>query len=88
MSAFATNQYGVPSDSEPERTYVVTEMSDGNWQCSCPGWKFHTPRRDCKHIAVARAGRAAMLDPLLALMVKTRHKELRRIAKLGLAQAA
>lgn len=85
MSAFATNQFTVPSDSDPERSYVVTEMSDGQWQCSCPGWKFHTPRRDCKHIAVAQAGRAALLDPLLAVMVKAHHKEQRRLSKLAVA---
>ena len=30
--------------------YVVSQRAKGNWACSCPGWKFQSPRRDCKHI--------------------------------------
>lgn len=89
MSAFITEQYAVPSDSNPGHRYTVSQHSDGQFSCDCPGWKFHTPRRDCKHIAVARAGAAAVLDPLLQLVVKARHKEARRVERLaGVVKAA
>jgi hypothetical protein len=41
-------RYGVTGDSGTE--YIVSKKSDGTWACSCPGWKFHSPRHDCKHI--------------------------------------
>lgn len=73
-------QFSVESDSSPGRFYTVSQMDDASWQCSCVGWTRHVPRRDCKHIAVAREGHAATIDPLLALVAKARHKESRKLA--------
>lgn len=33
--------------------YIVSETINGEWQCSCPSWKFR--RRQCHHIAKAKA---------------------------------
>ena len=33
--------------------YIVSEMEDGTWRCSCPVWKFR--RRACHHMDKARA---------------------------------
>lgn len=38
---------GKPND------YIVSEMKDGTWQCSCPAWKFR--RKQCDHIDKAKA---------------------------------
>lgn len=32
--------------------YIVSEMEDGTWRCSCPQWKFR--RRICHHIEKAK----------------------------------
>ena len=37
------------------KKYIVSQRADGNWACSCPGWKFCSPRRDCKHIRATKA---------------------------------
>ncbi len=42
-------------NSEQTKIYVVTRKN-GQWACSCPAWKFHTPRADCKHIHAVQAG--------------------------------
>jgi len=33
--------------------YIVSETLNGEWQCSCPVWKFR--RRQCHHIEKAKA---------------------------------
>jgi len=33
--------------------YLVSETEEGEWQCSCPQWKFR--RQECKHIRKVRA---------------------------------
>jgi len=35
------------------RKYIVSETIEGEWQCSCPVWKFR--RRECHHIRQAQA---------------------------------
>lgn len=35
------------------RKYIVSELEDGTWQCSCPQWKFR--RKICHHIEKAKA---------------------------------
>jgi len=35
-------------------SYTVTRRN-GQWACSCPAWKFHSPRHDCKHITAVRS---------------------------------
>jgi len=32
--------------------YIVSETIDGEWQCSCPAWKFR--RKQCHHIKKAQ----------------------------------
>jgi len=49
-------QWDVPSDSNPAKSYVVSEDWEGNYACSCPAWTRHTPRRDCKHIRRVKEG--------------------------------
>lgn len=34
------------------RDYVVSEMKDGTWRCSCPQWKYR--RKQCHHIKEAQ----------------------------------
>ena len=62
------HQWDVPSDSNPAKSYVVSEDWEGNYACSCPAWTRHTPRRDCKHIKRVRQGlypeRGAPAPPL------------------------
>lgn len=41
-------QWGVPSDTNPEKTYKVSLTPDFEFQCSCPRWVFK--RETCKHI--------------------------------------
>lgn len=36
--------------SSSGNVYVVSHRLNGSWGCSCPGWIYHTPRKDCKHI--------------------------------------
>ncbi len=46
-----TNFFEVPSESDPDRAYIVSSDTDfRNLGCSCPAWIHHTPRRNCKHI--------------------------------------
>lgn len=35
--------------------YIVSETTEGEWQCSCKAWTTHKPRIDCKHIIKAKA---------------------------------
>jgi len=35
------------------RQYIVSETLDGEWQCSCPVWKFR--REECHHIRKAKS---------------------------------
>lgn len=37
-------------NSDSGRKYVVVQLYNGTYQCSCPGWTRHTPRKPCKHI--------------------------------------
>lgn len=34
-------------------SYIVSETMSGEWQCSCPHWKFR--REECSHIRKAQA---------------------------------
>ncbi len=45
------NRWAAASHTDPNKEYVVSQKSDGNWACACPAWKFKkAPRPDCKHI--------------------------------------
>jgi hypothetical protein len=51
MNGVYKRQYDVESFTNPrQQPYKISERHDGRWECSCPAWKFHTPRADCKHI--------------------------------------
>ncbi len=44
-------RYQVDSLTETDKSYIVSEKTDGTWACSCPAWKFHrAPKVNCKHI--------------------------------------
>lgn len=87
MSAFSVEQWQVPSESNPDRTYVVSLNSDDSYSCGCKGWTLHSPRRDCKHIALVKAGGGILCDPLLRAIVKAQTAEAKRRGK-ALPQAA
>lgn len=45
------NRWEVSSETDPDKTYVVGQKTDGSWGCGCPRWRFSkAPRPDCKHI--------------------------------------
>lgn len=72
-------QWDVNSFTNPRKTaYKVSERVDGGWECSCPAWTMHTPRKDCKHIqSVRSAMRRAPSDAVfVTLQVNAdRYKE-------------
>ena len=41
-------KYFVTSPSSGKQ-YITSRNMEGGYECSCPGWKFHSPRKDCKH---------------------------------------
>ena len=43
-----SNQWIVPSSSNPGKSYKVSVTPNGEWECSCPDWTFR--RNECKHI--------------------------------------
>lgn len=57
----STNQkrrWIVPGSKDMKYTVVVLKASEDPsrlWQCSCPAWTRHTPRKDCKHITRVKA---------------------------------
>jgi hypothetical protein len=48
-------KWDVPS-SGGSRTYKVSLTNNGDFECSCPAWTTHTPRKNCKHITGVRNG--------------------------------
>ncbi len=44
-------RYSVPRSSG-DKTWTVSQTAQGEWQCSCPVWRFK--RLPCKHIAGVR----------------------------------
>lgn len=67
-------QYVCPSESSPDKEYVVTHFADEpfdaehhpEWACGCIGWTRHFPRRDCKHITYAQSGGATNFADAIA----------------------
>lgn len=56
MARKVLKQWEVPSDTDPDKTYTVTNWEDG-WGCDCPKWKFaRAPKPDCKHIEAVQDG--------------------------------
>jgi hypothetical protein len=49
-------------NADATKVYTVTCKNE-QWACSCPAWKFHSPRHDCKHIDVVKAGTTPSLFP-------------------------
>lgn len=70
-------QWEVDSDTS-NSTYIVSQLADGTFQCSCRGWTSHMPRRDCKHIIWCRYGNGGReIDPLAMAMIKCARKQAR-----------
>ena len=44
-------RYSVPRSSG-DKTWTVSQTARGDWQCSCPVWRFK--REQCKHIAAVQ----------------------------------
>ena len=65
MTTYA-RQFDVGSFTDlAKKPYKVSERQDGGWECSCPAWTRHMPRRDCKHILrVKDAMRVAPASPV------------------------
>lgn len=65
MTTYA-RQFDVGSFTDPaKKPYKVSERQDSGWECSCPAWTRHTPRKDCKHILkVKDAMRVAPASPI------------------------
>jgi hypothetical protein len=61
-------QFDVGSFTDPtKKPYKVSQRQDGGWECSCPAWTRHTPRKDCKHILrVKDAMRVAPASPVFS----------------------
>lgn len=88
MSQIIINQWRVQSQSTPGKDYVVSKSIDRDvpggavesYSCACKGWTMHTPRRDCVHIAMVKAGLGQTYepDPLLATLVAAQHREARK----------
>jgi len=69
-------QWRIESESNPEKFYVVSELTDGSFSCGYIGWTRHVPRSDCKHIRWLRqfGGLAIQIDPLLAAVEKVNRR--------------
>lgn len=49
----ATHKIRIEIKSESSNRKYVVSKRDTNvkqWECSCPGWTMHSPRRPCKHL--------------------------------------
>jgi hypothetical protein len=57
-------------NADATKVYTVT-CKHGQWACSCPAWKFHSPRADCKHIHAVKMGPTLMLFPQGRTEMKT-----------------
>jgi hypothetical protein len=57
-------------NADATKVYTVT-CKHGQWACSCPAWKFHSPRHDCKHIDAVKMGPTLMLFPAGSGQMKT-----------------
>lgn len=66
-----TNRFQVPSRSSGSLYVIAQQRTDGQWGCSCPGWRHH---RKCKHLTDVLGRLAAIADQYghLALMVSAR----------------
>ena len=69
MQSQYSRQFDVNSFTDPRlKPYKVSERRDGTgWECSCPAWTRHMPRKDCKHISkVKDAMRVAPASPVFS----------------------
>jgi len=57
-------------NAEATKVYTVT-CKNGQWACSCPAWKFHSPRADCKHLHAVKMGPTLLLFPQGRAEMKT-----------------
>lgn len=47
-------RWTVPSESDPTKTYVIAQASDGRMGCSCWAWRRNQDK-DCKHLRQFKA---------------------------------
>ena len=73
--------FGVTSHSNPDKEHTVVLTDKGEWQCSCPAWIFHTPRRNCKHIEEAMKAQVIQAFTPKAITPKV-EKALNRFAAI------
>jgi len=71
MAKQYAKQYKV-ENSKGTGHYIVSLTYDGNWECSCIGWTRHVPRKDCKHISLARIGRGFEINVSKTPIIKPR----------------
>lgn len=66
-----TNRFEIKSASS-DRLYIIAQQrADGEWGCSCPGWRHH---RRCKHLTDVLRRLTALAErmPTHALLVSAR----------------
>lgn len=73
--------FGVTSHSNPDKEHTVVLTDKGEWQCSCPAWIFHSPRRNCKHIQEAMKAQVVQAFTPMAITPKI-EKALTRFAAI------
>jgi hypothetical protein len=90
MSTIYKRQYDVTSFTQPSKTsYKVSERFDGTWECSCPAWKFHTPRQACKHITkVQNAMRYILTASVFVAAVPTQGASVTRFVPKELGEVS
>lgn len=61
MTTAYRRQFDIASFTTPgKKPYKVSERADSAWECSCPAWTRHTPRRECKHILKVKGALATL----------------------------
>lgn len=74
MATKYLEQWVVPSESDPDKTYKVTQYENGVWKCGCPRWIFSLQKKgeDCKHIIAVKGGeyKPGLHLPIIGAMCK------------------
>lgn len=66
-----TNRFEIKSASSDRRYVIAQQRHDGEWGCSCPGWRHH---RKCKHLTdvLRRLAKLAETIPGSELLLSAR----------------
>lgn len=54
-------RWSVPSSTDETKFYIVARTINGDYQCSCPRWKFR--REQCHHIVAIQAAQIISSTP-------------------------